>query len=129
MRVTTEVGQMYLDYWIVALHKLLGWERGRVINWATSFEQKLNDENSMLYHETEMYPVSFLLIPKSVRDKLAGLDLVYLAGRLEDAIWLKNTRDKLEGYDWSAAAARIDAILAEHSESLASLRRQYEKEG
>jgi hypothetical protein len=86
MRITSEAGRRYFEDWVLALDKLLGWDRKRAIAWATHYEPQLNDEMSLLWRENSVFYIAFLLIPDSVKNKLSDLDRMYLAHRLENAI-------------------------------------------
>jgi hypothetical protein len=63
MRITSEAGRRYFEDWVLALDKLLGWDRKRAIAWATHYEPQLNDEMSLLWRENSVFYIAFLLIP------------------------------------------------------------------
>jgi hypothetical protein len=126
MKITSGEGKEYVRYWLVALEKLLGWDGPRVMAWAAQYESDLNDEDSLLYRELPTYDVSFLLVPNSVRAKRDDFELKSVASRLENAIWLPvDAKVDPREYDWSAAIARINTVLAEYGESLETVRQQY----
>jgi hypothetical protein len=126
MKITTDIGHKYVRYWIVALQKLLEWDSSRAMAWAARFQSELNDEDSLLYRELPMCEISFLLVPNSVRAKRDDFDLRSVASRLENAFWLPDYSEaELSKYDWNAAIARINTVLAEYGESLETVRQQY----
>ena len=128
MRVTTVGGKEFLEDWVLALQKLLGWDRKRALTWAEKYELDLNDEMSSLWREHPVFYIGLFLVPASAKDKVNDLDRVTLARRLEAAIRLPDCgAGPLERCNWEAAIARIDAILAEYGESLANVRRQYDE--
>jgi hypothetical protein len=124
MKVKSDLGNKYVEFWLLALHELLGWDRRRAIPWIVHFEEELNAESTQLWREPPAFYIAFLLIPDAVKESLTPWDRVVLAGRLEravsqGAIWQ-------DAIDWQQARQRIDSILAEYGESLERVRCQYD---
>ena len=127
LHLTNDTAQMYLDYWLIAFAKLLGWSEDRTIDWARALEADLNDENSLLYRELPSHEASLQLLPAEFRSgQRTQPDPLRLASRLEDAFCMRDySATALASYDWEAAAARIDSVLAEYGSSLDDVRRSY----
>jgi len=129
MGVKTTRGKQYIEDWVLSLQQLLGWDRMRSMTWATFYGLSIDDEDSNLFRNRSVFYVAFLLIPDSIKEGLTEEDREYLARRLEFAILglPDHAAISLAELDWEASIARVDAILAEYGESLASVRRQYEE--
>jgi hypothetical protein len=127
MRISTEVGNEYFEYWAEVLHQLLGWDRRHVMIWALQFESQINDENSLLFHEEPGFYLATLLVPDSIKERTTRIETIRLAGRLVQSIYLGRADEgSARDYDWEAAKHRLNAILAEYGENLDNVRRQYE---
>jgi hypothetical protein len=114
----TEVGQLYVRTWAVVLGNLLGWPPDRVERWARRHEAGLSGRDPWFTHRNELDYISYLFVPRSVRARVQGLDLLRFCWRIERAIMSQGSDVAGSHYNWQIARDRINAILGEYGESL-----------
>lgn len=113
-----------LQIWELCLSALLQWDERRVRQWALQFEWQIEDESSPLYHESPVFWVTPLLIPKALADAHSR-QFAQLLGAME-AIILEDQhrtgRSLLDEYDWHSVSRRVDAFLRQYGTSLDAAR-------
>jgi hypothetical protein len=104
----------YLRYWTLLFGELLGWPEARTHEWATRWDDELNERRSSLFYHEDPY---YYAIPVVIRESLptaqshAHLSMAMdadvrraIRSHGSDPIWLSP-------YDWEAARERVNVVL------------------
>lgn len=101
--------------WVEFFRFFFGWPDEQIARWAKPYEEDLLDPESYLYHDSLLKPIVGLLIPTPLlrNEDLSGVDKINLAALIGNAVAGENaTKDPIPGWDWEAAAARVDRVLS-----------------
>lgn len=112
--------QYYLAVWKGMLGTLLGWSEEQVIAWAQQGVKwaALDNPGDILFHESPMYWAKHLLVPASLRARLAHDRLV----RLERDLWDVFTDESKEWHidpeaiDWLPYKQQVDQLLTRYAD-------------
>lgn len=107
-----EEGRLYLRAWIEALAVFLGWSKAKTLRWAEQWADALNREHDLLFHETPTGWIANLLIPRSIKVRLPGNQLVYVRQILCAVVHKEDSLcDVRPDFNWKLAKARVDEAM------------------
>jgi hypothetical protein len=117
----------YIRVWRNVLADWLGWSDKRVAKFISGWEADLDGRGGLVYHENAIHWVVGRLISKRLEQKLKAASpqdsraVLRFSWRLADAIQSQSTGNpENDDFDWEAARRRVDAVLSEYGEKLAS---------
>lgn len=107
-------GRHYLRVWIKALRTFVGWPRGRTLKRAEKWVKRLNDSDSLFFHDPPVQYIADILIPESLKSCLSHRDLGVLRKGLIATIDKNDSLfDRRATFDWKSAKMRLNAFLSE----------------
>jgi len=96
----------YLGIWKDVLHTFLGMMKA------------VSNPDDILFNRPPQYWITGLLIPKLLKSRLAGAELVALKDRIFHAFEDENDYEFLNGTDWHPYKDKVERILAGYGEHL-----------
>jgi hypothetical protein len=114
----------YREYWVRALHEILGWPKQRTLDWSKKWEELIKSGIAVgsFFHEEPSYYIIPLFTSKPLGARIREENRSFasrLMSRLQTAITPPegpSSNDPL--YDWSAAKQRVENVLADYGATL-----------
>jgi hypothetical protein len=124
MKALSPQASEYVSAWRTILGKWLGWPEPRIQRFIDRHEDDLTAPegsvvSELFFHDTPIEYVSFLLQPRSLRDRSVGPDddPVEIEHRIEHAV-NQDYAYNSHAFDWDSARRRVERVLAEYGASL-----------
>ena len=109
----------YIRTWRKALRELLLWPKADIDKWVERSAKRFDSPYSLVTTETPPYWIVGAIIPESLKEQIAGPELVRLGYALEDAILNRKTTWKCDSpADIAATRTRLNKVLARYGIAL-----------
>jgi hypothetical protein len=112
----------FYGIWKGILSELLGWSEEETHQWATKFEEYLQDSHDIFFHRPPQYWLTWVLIPDSLKQRLKKLEVVDLERRLVEEFGGDKVYDMPLDTDWKPYREKVQGLLAEYGAELPRLR-------
>jgi hypothetical protein len=106
----------YEAVWRRVLEGWLRWPKERVDRFILNYDDDLNDQNSIFYHDVALYYVIPRLIPSHLGLEIGAYCSLYSS--IDQAIGPTLEVERNPQFDWEAAKSRVEAVLASHDAAL-----------
>lgn len=114
-----DIGQEYLEEWILILKNLFGWTEEKTVAWAQEHHSDdLKGKDIWFNHEPPCYYLVDLFFPESKLMSLTSSKKIRFLGKIVAAIYNQSSSPLSVDYDWIAARQRVNDVLREINTSL-----------